>query len=1083
MNTKIFKPINRILSATIIFLLVSVNILIMPINVKAQVDNPTFDVFTFYGRRVEGWGWPLETEITLTIDDPSNGEGVDYQASSYATMYDVIPDLTIVPFPLDDMSFDLSPGQLFTMTDGTTVKSLTLEDIRVTNVDVDADIIMGITEAYREVTVNLYEDAPYRTAIADAGGYWSADFSVEQEDQGVYDLHYDMEGHAIIHDEDGDGSVSQWSIHNPGINARHNDDCMQGWGWFLGRTLTIEFDDPSTSETPDFNTSLVIEGMEWDPNYSFDIHIDGFDIKTGDIITASDGTITKNLTVDNLTFTSVDLEADIVYGTAQPFQEIDVWTCDEYGCDPHRNVSADSDGYWLANFAVPGVNEGEEFVADLKLGTWIDSGVFDEDGDRTMFGFTIPNPVIFSRANDDQIEGWDWPIGETVTIEVDDPATEDNPDYTRSVLVEIIEGDPHSFLFFTEDYDLRPGDIVTAYTDTPVYGLLTKTLNVSSLTITNVDLELDIVYGIAEPLRSLSIWPCDETSCDPNRTVTADEFGEWAADFGNPGPNEGEELVSDLRPKLWIDSNTWDDDGDASFYGITIPNPVIYTRANDDQIEGWEWPIGETVTIDVDDPATEANPDFTRTVLVEIVEGDPHSFLFFTEDYDLKPGDVITASGTTVTKVLIVENLTISDINLEADIVYGIAEPEQSLEALACDSFTCYPRYVTADIEGNWSADFSIPGIQEGEDLIVDLRHGVWIDSLVSDDDDDKTLYGFTIDTSVDFLPWVQVNDDGFGNPENMQIPSLATFKGKLYAGVWGWHDEQTYAEVWRTDGSVWENVDHRDANGCAAMISYNGYLYCGSWNKDDEGGRIWRSADGLTWVEDVTYDSEGIARFAIYDDVLFASTWNSDGTEIWQTTNGVNWTLSTTPGFGDSANIGAIASELFHGKLYWGTLNFETGAQIWRTKGVYYEQVLDDGFGSIENFGITALSKFGGFLYAATGNPTRIEVWRTSNGIKWENVLILPMYLYPLDDILINGLEVLDGYLYLVGRNDMTGLEVWRTANGTEWIQVAYGGFDDGGNHLSYWDNAITTYKDKLFIATNNFGSGGEVWTFLPGE
>jgi hypothetical protein len=40
-------------------------------------------------------------------------------------------------------------------------------------------------------------------------------------------------------------------------------------------------------------------------------------------------------------------------------------------------------------------------------------------------------------------------------------------------------------------------------------------------------------------------------------------------------------------------------------------------------------------------------------------------------------------------------------------------------------------------------------------------------------------------DVSAEPTPnWVQVNEDGFGAPENMQVPALAIFGGTLYCGV-----------------------------------------------------------------------------------------------------------------------------------------------------------------------------------------------------------------------------------------------------------------------------------------------------------
>ncbi len=684
-----------------------------------------------------------------------------------------------------------------------------------------------------------------------------------------------------------------------------------------------------------------------------------------------------------------------------------------------------------------------------------------------------------------QVIGWSWPLGEEVTLTIDDPKNGVGVDYTATSTVIVYADFPEdtSAEFSLEDlpFDLESGQLYTMS-----HGDVTKVHEMRYITIDKVDHVNDTVAGFADVGQEVII-NIYNNEILPLRKAVADEEGYWEVDFSIP--QNGEE-VYDLHPGEGAHAMVYDDDGDGTGAKFRIPNPVVYARANDDQIEGWDWPIGDMVTIFVDDPATTPNPDYTKEVLVEIVEGDPHSFLFYTDNYDLKPGDIITAFVDAAvygpfTKTLEVSNVMITELDLEADIVYGIAEPEQSLEALAFDGFGWYWRYVTADIEGNWFADFSVPCMQEGDDFTIDLRHGIWIDSLVPDDDGDATLYGFNIDNSDEFLPWTQVNNDGFGNSENMQIPSLATFKGYLYAGVWQLHDGHEYAEVWRTNGTSWQMVDHRDTNACAAMIEFKGYLYCGSWKFGDDQGKIWRTADGQNWIEDVNYSSNEINTFKVFNNILFASTWGSEGVgnDIWFSKDGVNWNLSISGGFGDPANLGAPASDIFHGKLYWGTYNIDTGGQIWRTDGNNYELVMEGGFGNSENSGVTALATFDGYLYATTSDSISIEVWRSADGENWDKAFDLQMYAYPLGDDLINGMEVFDGYLYIVIQNDMTGLEVWRTATGTEWIQVSFGGFEDNNNGWSYWDNAITSYKGQLYIGTNNFETGGEVWTFLTIE
>lgn len=62
---------------------------------------------------------------------------------------------------------------------------------------------------------------------------------------------------------------------------------------------------------------------------------------------------------------------------------------------------------------------------------------------------------------------------------------------------------------------------------------------------------------------------------------------------------------------------------------------------------------------------------------------------------------------------------------------------------------------------------------------------------------------------------------------------------------------------------------------------------------------------------------------------------------------------------------------------------------------------------------------------------------------------------------------RILNNYLYSVVGNSTTGTEVWRTGNGTTWVQVGLGGFGDGKNNTSYWDNGATVFGNALYIGT----------------
>ena len=218
---------------------------------------------------------------------------------------------------------------------------------------------------------------------------------------------------------------------------------------------------------------------------------------------------------------------------------------------------------------------------------------------------------------------------------------------------------------------------------------------------------------------------------------------------------------------------------------------------------------------------------------------------------------------------------------------------------------------------------------------------------------------------------------------------------------------------------------------------------------------------------------------------MLYASTWTDQGTKLWRTTNGDDWIQFGLAGFdGTTANGGAISSEIYNEKLYWGLGNWSTGAQLWYTDGNKLTQVINDGFETIENEAVSSLAAFDGKLYAGLLSDSNIEVWRSDNDVDWEMV-------FSANDVgtahNISGMEVYKGFLYLFAQNDGEGMEVWRTSDGEYWEPTAFNGFGDPGNQLTYWDNGNVVFKNQLFVSTSNWATGGEVWIhslysiFLP--
>ena len=153
-------------------------------------------------------------------------------------------------------------------------------------------------------------------------------------------------------------------------------------------------------------------------------------------------------------------------------------------------------------------------------------------------------------------------------------------------------------------------------------------------------------------------------------------------------------------------------------------------------------------------------------------------------------------------------------------------------------------------------------------------------------------------DPIIDPIGWTQMNEDGFGDPNN-----IGTFP---------------YPE---------------------GGLALDGNLYVGTVN-EVTGGEIWRSSDGVTWNQVSANgfgdpNNIGTYPYKVFEDNLYVGTVNYvTGTEVWRSSDGVTWNQVNEDGFGNPDNFMCCANGVFEGNLYCGTLNVVTGGEIWATPG-----------------------------------------------------------------------------------------------------------------------------------------------------
>jgi hypothetical protein len=319
-------------------------------------------------------------------------------------------------------------------------------------------------------------------------------------------------------------------------------------------------------------------------------------------------------------------------------------------------------------------------------------------------------------------------------------------------------------------------------------------------------------------------------------------------------------------------------------------------------------------------------------------------------------------------------------------------------------------------------------------------------------------LFSFVIITSLNFSyaqTWNQVNNDGFGNQSMEDARCMVEYKDKLYVGTATEVSGQKCG-IWQYNGSTWVQVN----------------------------------TDGFGNESNI-----GILSLIVYDNFLYAGVENEvDGCEIWRTAavGGppfTDWQQVNSNGFGDDYNdlIGSMV--VFNGHLYVGTLNEDTGCEIWRTAAAGgppftdWEQVNSNGFGDSNNGEAEDLILYNNKLYVGTDNRTTgCEIWRTAAAggppfTDWQQVNSNGFG--DSNNGEAESFAIYNSYLYVGVGNHSTGCGVWRTAAAggppfTDWQQVNSNGFGDSNNEETY---GIMIFNGHLYVGTENPMTGGEIW------
>ncbi len=536
--------------------------------ISAVLDGPNFWVFLedfnsdpYDGVQadIQGYGWPNDKAISLTID-----------------LHDTVPspDYTFEPSDFEDQGGGLihvyfpfvtvHPGDVVSMTNGDISLTHTVTPLAVTQMNIQAASISGTAAPGSLVYVELRE--PYfihRNETTKPDGTWMADFSVPGDEAGEEATASFTPGLWMwVRQDNGQTQAYQPHVYAPWFyvwfenwgnpnNGIHFD--VHGYEWPSNTPVTMTVDKLETPLSPDYTRIAYMETPEWggDPQLVFDTA--GMVVHTGDLVSLTDGTYTIHHTITALTVSGFDVDLDTVSGTAEPGSVVELSLLD---LNVYRHVTTKPDGTWIAYFSVRGVEPDEQDVADLVPGSKFFIGQSNPGNPKAVnaYGIQIPNPYIEARPGPDWIRAWNWQAGVDLTLMIDDPNTPQPVDYSANdtAVNEPPCENPDCTIGFFDlvDFDLKPGQIVSIWA-----GARVKSYTVAFFGVTNYDFEADTITGTGLAGHFLQV--CADTSATTVcRAIQVGTDESWSADFHIPGPNPGEDETLDLQGG----SNGWIND-------------------------------------------------------------------------------------------------------------------------------------------------------------------------------------------------------------------------------------------------------------------------------------------------------------------------------------------------------------------------------------------------------------------------------------------------------------------------------------------------------------------------------------------
>ena len=392
----------------------------------------------------------------------------------------------------------------------------------------------------------------------------------------------------------------------------------------------------------------------------------------------------------------VNIFTDSVSGTIKTtwFDEPVQVECLDWGSGQEPPFNNADGGFVPTNGENPYSCTWEEW--DIQPGQNVGVGYLGPDGHWVANAFYVPQLVLYIHYEyPDVVEG-SYELGHNVQVTMFDSSGAAKATASVSTMEMPHWGGAPGFRVEQWDGmegppDIQPGDVVRAVVDD---GLLTTEARIGEIAAT-IDLQANSITGtINAPLAGDLVnvlcmpWGAPEGASDKETTVTPDGDSEFTCIWDSEW---------DIRPGQPVGVAYWGND--LHWVANSVPNPWIMAFPEANQVFGYGWPVGSDVNLTI-------NGEDIATATVEGAPWDANdimAFFDFGELHDLVKDDVVMLSGNGMERTHTVQNLAVTDVDLETDTVSGIADSGDTVHAWV-HGFGHDVWLIVAD--GVWSAYF-----------------------------------------------------------------------------------------------------------------------------------------------------------------------------------------------------------------------------------------------------------------------------------------------------------------------------------------------------------------------------------------